>query len=65
MFRVHEMQLFAGVVDVCSDRLGSAGLGSALPPKVGVSRRRDGNLSKKVASRVDGTTLDLGSVRFT
>ena len=47
-----------------SARLGSAGLGSALPPKVGVSRRRDGNLSKKVASRVDETTLAFGSVRF-
>ena len=56
---------------IVSDRLGSAGLGwaglgsaSCVPPKVGVSRRRDGNLPKKVASRVDERTLAFGSVRF-
>ena len=60
-FRVDETQLyFVFGFLLGSDRLGSAGLGwaglgsaSCLPPKVGVSRRRDGNLSKKIASRVD------------
>ena len=44
--------------------LGSAGLGSASPPKVGVSRRRNSVLSKKVVSRVDETTLAFGSMHF-
>ena len=56
-------------VDSCSAQVGSAGLGlavlgSALPPKVGVSRRRNSILSKTVASRVDETTLAFGSMRF-
>ena len=45
-------------------RLGLAGLSSALPPKVVVSRRRDGSLSEKVASRVDEMRLDFGDVGF-
>ena len=32
--------------------------------KVVVSRRRDGSLSKRVASRVDETTPDFGNVRI-
>ena len=71
-FRVDETQLyFVFGFLLGSDRLGSAGLGwaglgsaSCLPPKVGVSRRRDGNLSKKVVSRVDETMLAFGSVRL-
>ena len=71
-FRVDETQLyFVFGFLLGSDRLGSAGLGwaglgsaSCLPPKIGVSRRRDGNLSKKLVSRVDETTLAFGSVRL-
>ena len=71
-FRVDETQLyFVFGFLLGADRLGSAGLGwaglgsvSRLPPKVGVSRRRDVSLPKKVASRVDETTLAFGSVRI-
>ena len=50
-------------------RVGSAGLGlrgrgSTLPPKVVVLRKRDSMFSKKVASRVDETTLDFENVRL-
>ena len=50
-------------------RVGSAGLGlrgrgSTLPPKVLVLRRRDSMFSKKVASRVDETTLGFENVRL-
>ena len=44
--------------------LGLGGRGSVLPPNVVVSRRRDSIYSKKIAPRVDETTLDFENVRL-
>ena len=49
---------------VDSAGLGLRGRGSTLPPKVVVLRRRDSMFLKKVASRVDETTLDFEKVRL-